>query len=219
MQRYAGLARGWDVVNEAVSETGDGYRGGIWERVLGQDYARIAFETAHEADPKALLFLNDYNLETRPAKLDKFQRMLEQLLKSGAPVSGIGTQSHIPADLADGQAKVAIRALARFGLPIHVSELDVTTRLTKAFAPQSREQKLAAQARRFAEMAEAFMELPSAQRYAFTIWGARDQDSWLRRAPNNGDGSDLPLAFDDQGGAKPAFEAMRDVFTRRAHKA
>ncbi|MDR3506394.1 MAG: endo-1,4-beta-xylanase, partial [Caulobacteraceae bacterium] len=59
MGRYRGLARGWDVLNEAVAEDGYGYRGGIWEQALGPDYARLAFEFAHEADPGAVLFFND----------------------------------------------------------------------------------------------------------------------------------------------------------------
>jgi endo-1,4-beta-xylanase len=203
--RYRGLARGWDVLNEAVAEDGDGYRGGLWEQVLGPDYARIAFETCRDADPAAVRFLNDYNLETRPAKLDAFQRLLERLLKAGAPVTGVGTQTHLSADLAPGRASLAIRALARFGLPIHVSELDVSTRAPGWSRGSA---SLAQQARVVDEVAEAFMALPAAQRYAFTVWGVRDRDSWLRRPPNQGDGDDRPLLFDDDGQPKPAFDAL-----------
>ena len=211
--RYRGLARGWDALNEAVAEDGHGYRGGVWSRVLGDDYARLAFDFAHEADPDAVLFLNDYNLEILPAKLDSFQRLLERLLQAGAPVGGIGSQSHLSADLAPGVASRAIRELARFGLPIHVSELDVSTR-SKALMFASTDRRLAAQARVAGELAEAFMDLPPVQRYAFTLWGVRDRDSWLRYPPNAGDGSDRPLLFDDQGAPKPAFGAVRAVFER-----
>ncbi|MDR3509569.1 MAG: endo-1,4-beta-xylanase, partial [Caulobacteraceae bacterium] len=213
MGRYRGLARGWDVLNEAVAEDGYGYRGGIWEQALGPDYARLAFEFAHEADPGAVLFFNDYNLEILPPKLDAYQRLLEQLLKAGAPVSGIGTQSHLNADMPKGQAAKAIKALARFGLPIHVSELDITTR-RKGLSFDDMDQRFAAQARIAGEVAEAFMDLPPAQRYAFTLWGVRDKDSWLRRPPNAGDGNDRPLLFTDSGDAKPAFEAVRGAFLR-----
>jgi endo-1,4-beta-xylanase len=212
--RYRGLARGWDVVNEAVAEDGHGYRGGIWEQALGPDYARIAFETARQADPDALLFLNDYNLETNPAKLDSFQRLLEGLLRAGAPVTGIGTQTHLPADLEPGRAGAAIKALARFGLPIHVSELDVSTRRQSWLPSPADPDRLDKQARVVGEVAEAFMGLPEAQRYAFTLWGVRDRDSWLRRGPNAGDGSDQPLLFDDIGNAKPAFDTLRAAFAR-----
>jgi endo-1,4-beta-xylanase len=211
MGRYRGLARGWDVLNEAVAEDGDGYRGGIWQAALGDDYGRLAFELAHEADPQSLLFLNDYNLEIMPAKLDAFQRLLEGLLRAGAPVTGVGTQSHLNADLPPGQAARAIQALARFGLPIHISELDISTRQgTLSF--QDNATRLRSQARVAAEVADAFMALPPAQRYAFTTWGVRDKDSWLCKPPNAGDGSDRPLLFDNQGQPKPAFDAVEAAF-------
>jgi len=211
MGRYRGLARGWDVLNEAVAEDGNGYRGGIWQATLGDDYSRLAFELAHEADPESLLFLNDYNLEIMPAKLDAFQRLLESLLKAGAPVTGIGTQSHLNADLPPGQAARAIQALARFGLPIHVSELDISTR-QGVLSFQDSATRLRSQARVAAEVADAFMALPPAQRYAFTTWGVRDKDSWLCKSPNAGDGSDQPLLFDNQGDPKPAFDAVEAAF-------
>lgn len=211
MGRYRGLARGWDVLNEAVAEDGDGYRGGIWAEALGPDYGRIAFELAREADPDAVLFINDYNLERIPAKLDSFQRLLERLLRAGAPVGGIGTQSHLASDMPRGQAALAIQALARFGLPIHVSELDISTR-GRFPSLESGAERLDDQARVAAEIAEAFMALPERQRYAFTVWGVRDRDSWLRRPPNAGDGSDRPLLFDDDGDPKPAFEAVARAF-------
>ncbi len=213
--RYRGLASGWDVVNEAVAEDGDGYRSGVWGQALGEDYAALAFEHAKEADPGAIRFLNDYNLETMPAKLDAFQRLLERLLKRGAPVNGVGIQSHLSADLPRGYAARAIRALASFGLPIHVSELDVSTRPTRfSLEPMSGPAALDSQARVVGEVVEAFMDLPPAQRYAFTVWGVRDEDSWLRRPPNAGDGADRPLLFDDAGRPKPAFQALAAGFRR-----
>jgi endo-1,4-beta-xylanase len=209
--RYRGLARGWDVLNEAVAENGDGYRGGIWEEALGADYAKLAFEIAAEADPASVRFFNDYNLESLPAKLDGYQRLLERLLKSGAPVNGIGTQMHLTADLPAGQVKRTIAALARFGLPIHISELDISTQ-RKGLSFDAPAERLQRQARLAGEAADAFMALPPAQRYAFTVWGVRDKDSWLRRPPNAGDGQDRPLLFDDDGAPKSAFAAVRGAF-------
>jgi endo-1,4-beta-xylanase len=209
--RYRGLARGWDVLNEAVAENGRGFRGGVFEKVMGPDYARRAFAVAREADPDAVLFVNDYNLESIPAKLDNFQRLIEGLLKSGAPVTGIGTQSHLQIDLARGEYARMIQALARFGLPIHVSELTISLRLSGA-ANGAGDQWLAAQARLMDEVCEAFLDLPAPQRYAFTVWGVRDRDSFLRRPPNAGDGTDRPLMFDDQGRPKPALFAAEKRF-------
>jgi endo-1,4-beta-xylanase len=214
--RYRGLARGWDVLNEAVAEQGDGYRGGLWEATLGSDYAAIAFEACRQADPDALRFVNDYNLEIKPAKLDAFQRLIERLLRRGVSVTGLGTQTHLDADLAPGVAGRAIKALAAFGLPIHVSELDVSTHRGLWPGPPDAA-RLARQARIVDEVAEAFMSLPSAQRYAFTVWGVRDPDSWLTRSPG-GDPSDQPLLFDSDGQPKPAFFALEAAFARGGPK-
>ena len=212
MGRYKGLARGWDVVNEAVAENGDGYRGGVWAAGLGDDYARLAFEMAREADPGAVLFLNDYNLEQMPAKLNSFQRLAERLLKAGAPLTGLGTQSHLDISLAKGEAGVAIKALARFGLPIHVSELDIST-VGGDFSLGGDASRLEAQARIAGEIAEAFAVLPAHQRYAFTVWGVRDKDSWLRGG-KSGHPDDQPLLFDDDGRPKPALSAIEAAFAR-----
>ena len=213
--RYRGQATGWDTVNEAVGEDGEGLRASIWSRNLGQDdYMVRAFEHAQEADPGAVLFINDYNLESLPKKRATFMRLVERLLKRGAPVGGIGTQTHIDAKLQPGAVTAAIKELASFGLPIHVSELDVS--LNRAADLLSDRIELEArQARLYGEAAEAFATLPERQRFAFTIWGLRDKDSWLRGEKENPSPPwDAPLLFDDLGDAKTAFWAVADAWRR-----
>ncbi len=208
--RYRGQAAGWDVVNEAVAEDGAGWRDSLWAEKLGAfDHMRRAFDQAHAADPKAVLFLNDYNLEILPKKLDTFQRLAEQLLKAGAPLTGLGCQAHMPADLAPGSLTRAVQALARFGLPVHISELDVSLTRAKGFLTSRKALELA-QGRLFAEAAEAMAMLPATQRYALTLWGLRDRDSWLR----NENPADAPAAFNDQGEAKPATAALSEALMR-----
>ena len=127
--RYAGQASGWDVVNEPVAEDGKGLRDCLYSRALGQDgYMIRAFEQARLADPSAVLFLNDYNLENNPVKGATFLRLVERLLKAGAPIGGIGTQSHLDIEIPAGQTAAFMREAAQFGLPIHVSELDASLR-------------------------------------------------------------------------------------------
>jgi len=206
-RRYRGAAS-WDVVNEAVNEDGVGLRDCLWSRNLGMDeHMLLAFETAHAADPDAVLFLNDYFLETIPRKRLEFMRLAERLLNKGAKLGGLGTQSHLDIDVAPGLSKAAIRDLASLGLPIHVSELDVGLSRKKLELRTTTDQ-LELQAQRVAEVAEAFVALPARQRFAFTVFGLRDKDSWLRRPPNDGDGGDQPVLFDDEGRPKPAFEAL-----------
>jgi endo-1,4-beta-xylanase len=210
---------GWDVVNEAINENGEGERTCLWSRNLGPDYAAEAFRHAREADPDAPLFLNDYFLETMPNKRRSFLRLAERILKSGAPLTGLGTQTHVSIHMQPGAIKAAIRDLASLGLQIHLSELDVSTRnlegVKGALEMTPMTERLERQARVVAEAGEAFMALPERQRYAFTIWGVRDRDSWLRRPPNAGDGSDRPLLFDDEGRPKPAARALVEAFAGR----
>jgi len=213
VSRYRGQAVGWDVLNEPVAEDGNGLRDSLWSRNLGlEDHMLLAFQFARAADPTAVLLVNEYNLERNPQKLDTFLRLIERLLNRGAPITGLGNQSHIDIDTPPGASTRAIQALARFGLPIHVSELDVSLG-RRRLDLRSPAQKKALQSRRMVEVAEAFVALPAAQRFAFTFWGVRDRDSWLQRPPN-GDGTDQPLTFDDNLRPKPAFYAVADVFRR-----
>jgi len=210
--RYRGQAVGWDVVNEPVTNDGEGLRDCLWSRRLGQDgYMIRAFEQAKAADPDAILFINDYNLENTPRKGATFLRTVERLLKAGAPIGGVGTQSHLDIEIPAGQTAAFMRELAAFGLPVHVSELDASLRADRRLDTRSQALKLEQQKARVVELAEAFMALPPAQRYAFTVWGLRDTDSWLRRGGED-DGRDQPLLFDALGRAKPLAAALETAF-------
>lgn len=216
--RWADQVVGWDVVNEPVTHEGDGLRDCVWSQGLGGTGAYIirAFEQARQAAPDAVLFLNDYDLENNPKKGATYLRLVERLLKAGVPVNGLGTQSHLEIDIPAGQISAFIHELAQFGLPIHVAELDASLRsrqVLKRLEPRSR--RVALQAERVTELAEAFMALPRAQQFAFTIWGVRDTDSWLRRGRED-DGRDSPLLFDASGQANPMFEALSQAMARPA---
>jgi endo-1,4-beta-xylanase len=201
--RYRGRVVGWDVVNEAVTDDGAGWRDSLWSQRLGQlDHMRIAYDLAHAADPGAVLFLNDYNLETNPKKRATFLGLAEALLKAGAPLGGLGTQTHVPADLAPGAMTETLKELASLGLKVRISEMDVS--LAAGGVAQQ-------QARVYAEAAEAFAALPAHQRFDFTFWGLEDSQSWLRRE----NASDKPLLFDGQGRAKPAAQAWEAALRRQ----
>ena len=201
--RYRGQAVGWDVVNEAVAEDGEGWRDSLWSQRLGAfEHMVLAFQHAREADPNARLFLNDYNLEWIPKKRATFLRLVERLLAAGAPLDGVGTQTHVAADQAPGEIARTIRELGQFGLAVHVSEFDVSISRAQGLMPNRLELERQ-QAALYGEAAEAFMALPPRQRFAFSFWGLRDQESWLKRE----DARDTPLPFDDQGRPKAAAAA------------
>lgn len=211
VSRYRGRVTGWDVINEAVAEDGDGLRDCHWSQRLGEEgYIRRAFEIAADADPEAVLFINDYNLEHLPRKGATFLRLVERLLNQGTPIGGLGTQSHLDYDLKPGEATRFMTELAQFGLPIHVSELDVSFgRRRGDMTSVARRREL--QLERAREIADAFMALPEHQRFAFTVWGVRDGDSWLRRGRWD-DGRDEPLLFDWIGRPKPMLGEIQSAF-------
>ncbi len=212
--RYRGQAVSWDVVNEPIRDDGAGLRDCLFSRNLGQeDYIAHAFAWAREADPAAVLVLNDYDLERTPGKRWTFMRLVERLLKRGVPVQALGTQSHLDIGMDPALCRPAMQELATLGLPIRVSELDVS------FQAPGREflspaKKLGLQARLYAEVAGGFLELPRHQQLAFVVWGLDDKRSWLRYRTSGGDPSDRPCPFDDEERPKPAFFALADAFSR-----
>jgi endo-1,4-beta-xylanase len=209
--RYKGLARSWDVVNEPIKDDASGPRASLWSRTLGEvDHIVRAYKVAQEADQDAVLFLNDYFLESNPIKRATFMRLVDRLLAAGCPLGGIGCQTHIDIDLPSGAIGAALKDLASFGLAIHLSELDISTNMKKLDI-RSTVDKLRLQAERASEVAAAFMGLPPRQRFAFTLWGLRDKDSWLR-GPNGTGPADLPSMFDSDGAPKPALEALLKGF-------
>jgi endo-1,4-beta-xylanase len=128
--RFAAQERGlyaWDVVNEAIDDNLT-LRETFWLKALGPDYIQQAIVWAHEADPQAKLFYNDYNGEALGPKSDEIYNLVKNLKAPGVPIDGIGLQSHFivehPPDF--GDIAVNLKRLAALGLEIHVTELDVS---------------------------------------------------------------------------------------------
>ena len=211
--RYAGQTAGWDVVNEPFDWNGERSDGRLWAEVLGPDYIALAFQHARAADPGAVLFLNEYGLEAHAGKRRAYLNLAEDLLRRGVPLGGLGTQSHHEPGLDPKLIAPAMRDLASLGLPIHVSELDMSFR---EGGRRNDPELLQLQARLVGETAEAFGALPERQRFAFTTWGVRDRDSWLRGPDQFKGRVDRPLLFDDAGAGKPAFDAAVNAWAGRA---
>jgi endo-1,4-beta-xylanase len=210
VDRYKGRIVAWDVVNEQVTDDGAGSRDTLWSQALGQlEHMRLAYDLAHVADPGAELFLNDYNLESDPKKRATFLRLAEALLKAGAPLTGLGTQTHVVADLAPGAITAAVRDLASLGLKVRISEMDVSLARAQGLV-NSRADLQRRQSALYAEAAEAMAALPARQRFDFTFWGLEDSQSWLRRE----NPADAPLLFDDAGRPKPAAAAWEQALRR-----
>jgi len=127
MTRYKGKVASWDVVNEALGDFGGGMRDSFWKEKLGDDYVEKCFLWAQEADPNALLFYNDFNLLSLPAKLDATIDLCNQIREKGIRVDGIGLQGHLffanaldSLTIAEAFDKVVSNDYL-----VHISELDV----------------------------------------------------------------------------------------------
>lgn len=128
VSRYKGKIYAWDVVNEAIDETQpDGYRRSNWYNICGPEYIEKAFIWAHEADPQAKLFYNDYNTEI-PQKRMFIYNMIKNLKAKGVPIHGIGLQCHINIDnpsVEDIEETIKLFSTIP-GLEIQITELDMS---------------------------------------------------------------------------------------------
>jgi endo-1,4-beta-xylanase len=216
--RYKGRVYGWDVVNEAINDNGpsdtENLRRSSWIRAIGPDYLTMAFKWAHEADPNALLFYNDYNIErgavANTGKHASSMLLLKRLIKDGAPINGVGIQGHWHLDTNLEDVEKAISDYESLGLKVGISELDVTASGENSGAFPTRggngapitEEAFQRQAQMYGKLFEIFMK-HSKSMSRVTFWGISDRRSW--RA------NQKPLIFDPQLQPKPAYQAVIDV--------
>ncbi|HTL66847.1 MAG TPA: endo-1,4-beta-xylanase [Lacunisphaera sp.] len=123
---FKGKVHGWDVVNEAIADGTGEYRNSVFYRVLGKEYLALAFKWAHEADPQAELYYNDYNLDADDAKRARAVELVKYLRDQGARIDGIGLQGHYNLTTPTA-AKIdeTIGIFASLGLKVMITELDV----------------------------------------------------------------------------------------------
>jgi endo-1,4-beta-xylanase len=225
--RYKGRINGWDVVNEALDDDGT-LRQTPWLKIIGEDYIAKAFEFAHEADPKAELYYNDYSLPNK-AKLHGAIELIRKLKAEGVPVTGVGLQGHYKMDWPSADdVDAAIAAFAKLGVKVMITELDIDV-LPPAMQyrgadvsldvklqpklnpyanglPDSVQQKLA---KRYADLFRVFLKHRGTVARV-TFWGVTDASSWLNNWPVKGRTS-YPLLFGRDGRPKPAFDAVIKV--------
>jgi endo-1,4-beta-xylanase len=212
--RYAGKIKAWDVVNEPISDgtgalrsntgstTGDAF---YWSQYLGRNYALKAFQYAKAADPNALLFINDYNLEYDNRKLDSLIAYVNELKTKGAVIDGIGTQMHMSVNTSQASIDNMFRKLAATGLKIRVSELDIRVNPSNATGFTLTSSSLSSQAAMYKYVVDSyFSNVPAAQRYGIIVWGVGDSDSWIVTSGK----TDYPLLFDGSYNKKPAYTSF-----------
>lgn len=203
--RYKGKVYCWDVLNEIVVDDPDSskvYRDSSpWYKVSGTEFIPLVFQWAHEADPDAILFYNDYNTEN-PVKRDKIYNMLKDLLDKGVPIHGMGLQAHWKLnDPTEENLRASIDKFASLGLDVQITELDITVNLGREDPDSTftaeREQK---QIDQYKMVFNVFREKKD-NITGITFWNVSDRGSWLDRRGKKA----YPLLFDENLKPKKAF--------------
>lgn len=209
--RYKGKIKSWDVVNELINDKDGTMFLRTFRKLYPNDEAYLSFvkrcfQWAHEADPDALLFYNDYGFEIAPEKVSGIIRMVDEFRRSGVPIHGIGTQMHISIKTPNAGIRNSLQRLAATGLLIHVSELDVMINPDNSPNLVFTSKLLDAQRDKFQAVAEAYKQLvPRQQQHGITVWDLSDADSWIVVMKKQ---RDQPSMFDSSYDKKPAFYGL-----------
>lgn len=230
VSRYKGRIKGWDVVNEAIMEDGS-YRKSKFYEILGEEFIPLAFQYAHEADPEAELYYNDYN-EWYKGKRETIINLIKSFKEKGIRIDGIGMQGHIGMDTPSlEEYEATINDYYQAGVKVMVTELDLsalpspwgmsanisdTVTYQKQInpyidgLPQDEETKWE---NRFLDFFRLFLKHQD-KISRVTLWGVSDGDSWKNDFPVKGR-TDYPLLFDRNYQAKPIVKGIIDMATEK----
>jgi endo-1,4-beta-xylanase len=188
----------WDVVNEAFNDDGT-MRDTIWLRAMGPGYIADAFRWAHKADPHALLFYNDYNIEGLGPKSDAVYALAKQLRAQGVPINGVGVQTHLDTQYGfPNQMTQNLQRFAHLGLKLALTEVDVRTTL-----PVTTPEELAQNAD-YSQTLQACLLVR--QCISYTVWGFGDAYSWV---PSVFAGEGAADIYDANLAAKSSYYALQ----------
>jgi endo-1,4-beta-xylanase len=220
--RYKGHIKGWDVVNEAFEDDGS-YRNSKFYQILGKDFIRYAFKFAHEADPDAELYYNDYNVET-PAKCDAIVKLIKELKAAGVRIDAVGSQAHMHMDSPTLEnTEDSFRKLKAAGVKILITEWDISilpnpysgANIAANFkysqemdpyregVPYSIQQKWN---KRVLDMFQLYFKYNDVIDRV-TVWGLNDAITWLNNFPIHGR-TDYPLLFDRNNNRKSVVDEI-----------
>ena len=218
--RYKGRVNGWDVVNEAIIEDGS-FRKSPFYDILGEEFIPFAFQCAHEADPEAELYLNDYGMNL-PGRRDTYVRVINDLKSRGLRIDAIGMQGHMGMDYpATEDFEASLLAFAGTGCKVMITEWDMSALPTVNFGANVSDTVAFKAAmnpyseglpedvsRIWNDRMKMFMDLflkHSDKITRVTAWGISDNDSWKNGWPVRGR-TDYPLLFDRNLQPKPFLE-------------
>lgn len=200
MSRYKGIISEYDVVNEMFNEDGT-MRETVWLKTIGPDYIEHALRKAHEVDPDAKLYLNEYsNEEKGHPKADAMYRFVKDLKERGVPLNGVGMQLHLDTTIpcSEDAIRANIERYKELGLDISFSELDIRIPTGEAAsANEARQQEMYEMLYRLAR------EMPNVK--SVITWGISDKHSWV---PSTFAGKGSALLYDNKLQPKPVYNAV-----------
>ena len=214
--------------NEAIEDDGS-FRKSPYYNLLGEEFIEIAFRTAHEADPDAELYYNDYSM-SKPEKREAVCRLVKRLKEKGLRIDGVGMQSHNGLDYPDlKDYEKSIDAFAACGVKVLITELDINVLPNpEGFGGAAVEQNFEFQQKynpypnglpkdKQKELDKRWIDLfkiyykHRAQIGRITLWGVCDENSWLNGWPIAGR-TNYPLLFDRNYEAKPIVNEIINIF-------
>ena len=230
MTHYKGKVKGWDVVNEAILDDGS-YRQSLYYKIIGPEFIELAFQFAHEADPDAELYINDFSM-SKPAKREAYVNLLRRFKAKGLRIDAIGMQSHNGYNYPDyTEYEKSIEAFAAEGVKVMLTELDMNMlpnphgfsgadisqnfELQKKYNPyvdglDKKAQKLFDQ--RYLDLFR-IIERHKDVISRVTFWGTTDKSSWLNGWPIQGR-TNYPLLIDRNCQLKPVVKDIVKLFEK-----
>jgi len=217
----------WDVANEFLADAWSPAPNehGInsddfWVSHLGEGVIADAFRWAHEADPKALLFYNDYNItgeDGTNAKSDAAYDLAKRLRQQGVPIDGVGEQAHLDTQYgfdAD-RFRTDLQRFASLGLKVAITEADVRTFVDSA------ETQVPTDPAAVAKQSEYWSGLLNGclavrQCISFTVWEFDDADSWV---PGWFTGEGAATPYDVHLQPKAAYRTLQQDLREAKHTA
>jgi len=201
LTRYKGIVESWMFENEVLNEDGT-LKNTIWQQHIGVDYLEKFAKWEHDADPDAVFFYNDYDLESNPTKLNGALSLADLLRSKGNRIVGIGFQMHIYSNYPDvDEIDNAALKVANRDYKVYYSEWDISSNpfgnLTSFTPAMAKQQKYIVK-----NVVRGYKELPVKYQYGISFWNVGDSDSWIRSSFHR---IDWPLMFDDQYKPKPAY--------------
>lgn len=224
VKRYKGKIRGWDVVNEAIIEDGS-YRKSPFYEILGEEFIPLAFQYAHEADPDAELYYNDYGMDIE-GRRNGVVKLIRTLKERGLRIDAVGMQGHMGMDHPDiNEFEKSMVAFAAEGVKVMITEWDMSALPTvkqganiadtlayqaalnpyTESLPDSVSKVWNTRMKQFFQLFEKHADVIT----RVTAWGLTDNDSWKNDFPIKGR-TDYPLLFDRNYQPKPFVKELME---------